>query len=120
MAIRILKPEHKYRARRTTVDNYNFDSQAEARYYKKLKMLMRAGEVVEIELQPKFEILESYKHPETGRKVQPVYYIADFRVTYKDGRVEVVDVKGVRTDLYRLKKKMFEKRYGIPIKEVRA
>lgn len=45
-------------------------------------------------------------------------YIADFKVTYADGRVEIVDVKGVRTDVYRLKKKLVEAQYGIKIIEV--
>ena len=45
-------------------------------------------------------------------------YIADFKVTYADGRVEIVDVKGVRTDVYRLKKKLVEAQYGITIVEV--
>jgi hypothetical protein len=44
-------------------------------------------------------------------------YFADFKVTYGDGRVEVVDVKGVKTPLYRFKKKCVEAGYNIIIKE---
>ena len=84
----------------------------------RLKLLKHAGEVVDFELQPKFEIISSYPHPETGKKVQPTYYIADFRVFYKSGRMEIIDVKGVRTEAYKIKKKLFESKYGIPIKEV--
>lgn len=51
-----------------------------------------------------------------GKKI--CKYIADFRVTYADGRIEVVDVKGVRTGVYRLKKKLVEAQYGIIIIEV--
>lgn len=45
-------------------------------------------------------------------------YVADFVVTHGDGRVEVVDVKGVRTDVYKLKKKLMKSIHGIDILEV--
>lgn len=45
-------------------------------------------------------------------------YYADFKVTYADGRVEVVDVKGFITDVYSLKKKMVEAYYDIKIIEI--
>ena len=113
-----LNRKNKYGAKKTTVDGHLFDSLAEARHYKELKLLQKAGVILDIELQPKFEIVPSYKHPETGRKIAATYYKADFRVTYLDGRVEIVDVKGTRTPVYALKKKLFESKYGIPIKEV--
>ena len=107
----------KYNARKTIIDGITFDSKAEANYYTQLKLLQRAGEIVELELQPKFEIIPSFVDP-AGKKVRATHYIADFRVKYKDGREEVIDVKGHKTDVYRLKKKLFEQRYGIPVKEV--
>jgi len=45
-------------------------------------------------------------------------YLADFKVIYKDKHIEIVDVKGFRTDIYRLKKKLVEAQYGIVIKEI--
>ncbi len=45
-------------------------------------------------------------------------YIADFRVIYADGHEEIIDVKGVRTGVYSLKKKLVEAQYGIKIIEV--
>lgn len=47
-------------------------------------------------------------------------YLADFRVTYCDGTVEVVDVKGYRTDIYRIKKKLVKAVHGIEIIEVQC
>lgn len=111
---------HKYGARKTVVDGITFASKAEADYYGQLKLLERAGEVIKFVLQPKFRIIDGYYHPTTGKYVQPSYYNADFQVWYKDGRQEIVDVKGVQTAVYRLKKKLFESKYGIPIKEVQA
>lgn len=115
-----MRKRHKYGARKTTVDGITFDSQAEANYYCQLKLLQRAGEINDIELQPKFELIPGYKHPATGNKIRATYYIADFKVTYADGRTEIIDVKGLRTEVYKLKKRMFEYKYGIPIKEVSA
>jgi|HigsolmetaGSP11D_1036233.scaffolds.fasta_scaffold28755_3 Protein of unknown function (DUF1064). len=111
---------HKYGAKKTRIDGITFDSLAEANYYHELKLLQRAGIVTDFELQPKFELIPSYTHPETGRKIRATYYIADFRVTYADGRQEIIDVKGVRTEAYKLKKRLFEYKYNIPIKEVGA
>jgi len=110
--------QHKYRARKTTVDGITFHSKAEAEYYLGLKLLKKAGDVIDFSLQPRYEVIASYKHPETGKKVQPTYYVADFLVTYADGHTEVVDVKGMRTPEYKIKKKLFESKYGVPIKEI--
>jgi hypothetical protein len=113
-----LPTRHKYGAIKTTLDGHTFDSRAEANYYAQLKLLQKAGEICTIQLQPRYEIIESYKHPETGKKVQPTYYVADFLVAYSDGRTEVVDVKGVKTEAYKIKKKLFESKYGKAIREV--
>lgn len=72
-----------------------------------------------LELQPVYELQEGYKRGK--RKVQPITYIADFLVTYKDGRQAVIDVKGVKTEVYRIKKKLFEYKYpDLEIVEVSA
>ena len=100
---------NKYHARKTEVDGIVFDSKREAARYSELKLLQAAGEIRDLELQPEYELAVA------GRVVGK--YIADFR--YMDGgRVVVEDAKGVRTDVYRLKKKMVEAIYGIKILEV--
>jgi hypothetical protein len=98
---------NKYKAVRTELDGIMFDSKAEAAHYGQLLILKQAGEVVAIELQPEFVFASGIK------------YRADFRVTYADGRVEVQDVKGVKTDVYRIKKRMMLHEFGIKIVEVR-
>lgn len=111
---------NKYGARKTTLDGITFDSQAEASYYRKLLLLKGAGEITEIELQPVF-ILQESKTRADGTKLLPIKYKADFRVTYKDGRQEIIDVKGHKTKEYIMKKKMFLFRYpDLSIKEVKA
>lgn len=114
----MIRIRSKYGARKTTIDGITFDSQREAQYYSELKLKKRAGLIKDFELQPVYVLLEPYKHPLTGRKVQGIKYRADFLLTLPDGSQEVVDVKGMRTKEYLLKKKLFESKYGIPIKEV--
>ena len=99
----------KYNAQKTSVDNIIFDSKAEANYYKSLKLLKKAGEIKDFELQPTYILQDGYKRGK--RKVQPITYKADFLVTYTDGRQEIIDCKGMKTEVYRIKKKIFEYKY---------
>ena len=101
----------KYNAKRTEVDGVVFDSQKEARRYSQLKLMERAGEIEDLELQPRFDfVLNGYK---IG------FYKADFRYVRKSDGVPVIeDVKGYKTDVYRLKKRMVAAFFGREITEV--
>lgn len=107
----------KYSNIKTTVDNIVFDSKKEAAYYNTLKLLKRAGEVIQIDLQPEFEYMMSCSNLLISfeRYEKKYKYIADFRVTYKDGHVEIIDVKGCLTAEFKRKQKIVEKIYGIKI-----
>lgn len=109
MGINVPGP-NKYGARKVTVDGITFDSKKEARKYQELKLLKRAGEIKDFELQPEFVLLEGFRDM-NGTWHRPIKYRADFRVTYKDGRVAVIDTKGYRTREYQLKKKLLLHRY---------
>lgn len=95
---------NKYRAKKTVIDGITFPSQKEGDYYCELKMLRMAGEVIDFERQVTFELQPKFKH--AGKTERAIKYIADFVVHYKDGRTVVVDVKGDKTDVYRIKRKM--------------
>ena len=95
---------NKYRAKKTVIDGITFPSQKEGDYYCELKMLRMAGEVVDFERQVTFELQPKFKH--SGKTERAIKYIADFVVKYKDGRTVVVDVKGDKTAVYRIKRKM--------------
>jgi hypothetical protein len=106
----------KYGAVPTTVDGIRFDSKAEARRYQELKLLVLAGEVRDLELQPEYPLLVRSRD---GGFVRIGVYRADFR--YRSGRqglLVVEDVKGVRTPLYKWKRRHTTAQYGIDIKEV--
>lgn len=100
---------NKFGAVPTVVDGVRFASKKEARRYVELKLLQKAGEIGRLELQPKFPIVVN------GMKI--CAYIADFRY-WCHGRPVVEDAKGVKTPVYRLKKKIVEAQYGIAIREV--
>ena len=110
----------KYNNQKTMVDGIEFDSKKEADYYIHLKLLKKAGEIKDIGLQQRFVLQPGFK--KNGVKYQPITYIADFVITNNDGTTEVVDVKSsktFKTQVYRIKKKMFEYKYPeLTIKEV--
>lgn len=100
---------NKYRNDRVRVDGIWFDSKAEARHYGYLKLARDAGFLT-------FERQVPYRLEVNGKLIAT--YRADFVVTWKDGRVEVQDVKGVKTKEYLLKKKLMLACHGIEIKEI--
>ncbi len=105
------KTTSKYHAKKTVVDGITFDSKKEAMHYQELKLLERAGEIHDLKLQVPFVLIDKSPY---GRQIK---YVADF-VYYQDGQMVVVDVKGFKTDVYKLKKRLMAERYGIEIKEI--
>ena len=100
------RKKNKYNARKTTVCGRTFDSKREAEIYLDLLSRKQAGAIVRIGLQPSYTLLEGFKD-NTGKNQKPITYTADFLVTYADGHSEVIEVKGVRTRDYLLRKKLF-------------
>lgn len=115
---------------RVEVDNIKFHSKTEAEFYQYITLNKEAMGIKEIELQPEFLLQEKYllvenkvilcndekefkklqrKYP--GCTVQPIKYISDFKITFNSGRVDIVDVKGMKTVDFRIKEKMFNFKY---------
>ncbi|RKW15645.1 MAG: DUF1064 domain-containing protein [Catonella sp.] len=105
------KKANKYGARPKTVDGIRFDSTLEAEYYVYLKALKNAGVIAKLELQVKCELYPAQKHPDTGKHIRAITYVADFRVTYPDGTVEYLDTKGYEKPEFKLKAKLFIGQY---------
>lgn len=102
---------HKYGAVRTeSSDGISFPSRAEAARYQYLTLLVQAGEIRQLRLQTPWPILIN------GIAVGK--YLSDFDYLDQRATLTVEDVKGVRTPLYRFKRKCFEAQYGIKISEV--
>ena len=105
----------KYKNKKVVVDNILFDSKKEANYYTKLKILRDAGKITDLKLQKKFVLQDKFTL--NGKTYRAITYVADF--VYKDDKgMHVVDTKGYRTQVYKIKKKLFMKRFGIEIEEV--
>ena len=100
------KKPNKYHAQKTTVCGRTFDSRREAEVYLELLAQKQAGEIVRIGFQPSYTLLAGFKD-NTGKNQKPITYTADFFVKYADGHSEVIEVKGVRTRDYLLRKKLF-------------
>ena len=107
----------KYFSKKVILDGLKFDSKKESEYYLYLKSELEKGNIYDLELQKEYVLQDSFKiENKTRRKIT---YKADFSyVTAKDDKLHVVDVKGFKTDVYRLKKKLFEKKYNIELEEM--
>lgn len=109
---------NKYHAVKTVIDGFTFDSKAEAQYYIALRVMNNAGEITDLQVHPRYELLHAFTH--NGKKIAGIYYEADFSYT-QDGKQVVVDVKGFKTDVYRLKLKFLLSLYpDIDFQEVKA
>lgn len=102
----------KYGNRKTKVDGITFDSAAEARRYADLVLMEKAGEITDLELQPRYPLLVN------GEKVGT--YVADFAYRDAAGVLVVEDVKGMRTREYIMKAKLMRAVHGIEVQEVTA
>lgn len=99
----------KYGNKKTTTRGVTFDSKAEALYYAELLTHQGTGAIKEIELQPKFELQPTFT--KNGVTHRAITYVADFKVTYADGDISIIDVKGMETPVFKMKHKMFEYKY---------
>ena len=115
----------------TTVDGIKFDSETEAKYYIYIRDNKEKLNIKEIELQPEFLLQNKYILTPDGRRIdyindkqfkkeqkkypkcthQSIKYIADFKITYNDNTVDIVDVKGIKTADFKIKEKMFNFMY---------
>jgi hypothetical protein len=100
----------KYNNVRTVLDGYLLDSKAEAARYGELRLMERANHISDLHIHPKYPIEIN------GQKI--CTYIADFSYRDKNGTVHVEDVKGMKTALYSLKKKLLKATCGLEVEEV--
>lgn len=108
----------KYHNTKVIYNGIKFDSKKEMQRYKDLELLESTDYICNLELQKKFLLQEGYTNAK-GKKIRPIYYIADFYYyDYIDNKWIVEDTKGVRTEVYKLKKKLFEYKYNLTIDEL--
>ena len=114
----MVKTTSKYGSKKVIIDGKKFDSKKEGKRYLELKLLEKANEIKDLELQKVFELLPSFK--KNGKTYRKITYIADFcYFSIREGKYICEDVKGFKTDVYKLKKKMFEYVYkDLELKEI--
>lgn len=98
---------NKYSNQKVVIDNIKFDSKKEANRYLELKIIEKAGEISNLQLQKSFLLIDKQKDE------RAVTYKADF-VYYNDKKQRWIaeDVKGYKTKEYIIKRKLFKSIYG--------
>ena len=112
---------NKYHNKKVIYKGIKFDSKKEMQRYKDLELLESTDYICNLELQKKFLLQEGYTNAK-GKNIRPIYYIADFYYyDYINNKWVVEDVKAsktYKTEVYKLKKKMFEYKYNLTINEI--
>ena len=111
-----MKP--KYGNKKTEANGITFDSKAEANRWAYLSMLVKAGEISGLELQPVYVLAPSVKFEYATRAKPELRYRADFAYVENGAKV-VEDVKGVETEAFRIKRHLMKSVHGIDVRVIK-
>lgn len=103
----------KYRNKITELDGIKFHSAKEAKRYSELKLLEKAGEISDLKLQVPYQLIEPMRI--NGKHYRAICYYADF-VYNEKGITVCEDVKGMQTDIFKIKLRLMKQVHGIDIK----
>ena len=127
-----MRHQNKYHAKKTYLMGKEFDSKKEARRYAELLLLVRAGEITDLQCQVPFELIPAQREADTvgarggikqGKVIErAVTYVADFTYRDRDGNLIVEDTKGYKEGqayaVFSIKRKLMLYVHHIQIKEV--
>lgn len=102
----------KYKNKKTEIDGIKFDSKLELNIYKEI---IERG--LQVELQPKFLLQEKFML--NKKAFRPIYYIGDFKLIINDEEY-IIDAKGMETQVFKIKAKMFAKIYKKEIVKIKS
>lgn len=95
----------KYNNKKVEFNGIKFDSKKELKFYLQLLERQEQGEVENIRLQVPFTLQPGFKF--NGKSIRAITYKADFVYDdLTDGKTHIVDTKGYRTEVYKIKKKI--------------
>ncbi len=100
---------NKYRNKKMVLNGKTYDSKKEMLRAIQLKQMEKMGMISDLQEQVRFTLQEPFVN-NCGKKIRGIFYVADF-VYNENGKQIVEDCKGIRTDVFKIKHKMFEKRY---------
>lgn len=105
------------RRNKYSADNsHGYDSKREATVAAQLHALQRGGQISELEEQVKYVLIPAQKGKIRNEK--SLCYVADFRYKDRQGVVHTVDVKGMLTREYVIKRKLLKFIHGIEVEEL--
>ena len=104
---------NKYHAKKSG----GYDSRKEHRRANELRLMQRAGLITNLREQVSYELIPEQRGADGKVLERACNYIADFVYTDKEGNTVVEDTKGMRTDVYRIKRKLMLHVHGIMISE---
>lgn len=107
--------KNKYNNKITELDGIKFHSKKEALRYSQLKLYEKGGLIANLRLQVKYELIP--KLVINGKTERAISYVADFvyiDTVYSNEVVE--DVKGMMTDVFKLKYRLMKLIHNIDIK----
>ena len=106
---------NKFNAKKTVIDNITFHSRKEAARYSQLKLYEKGGLISDLRLQVSYELIP--KLVINGKTERAIKYIADFVYFDTVHKNEIVeDVKGMITDIFKIKYRLMKLQHGIDIK----
>lgn len=106
---------NKFNAIKTTIDGIKFDSRKESMRYTQLKLYEKGGLISDLRLQVTYELIP--KLVINGKTERAIKYVADFVYYDTVHKVEICeDVKGMITDVFKLKYRLMKLQHGIDIK----
>ena len=99
-----------------------FDSAKEWRRNQELENMQRAGEISELNRQVPFILMPSYTISDETTKqgfrtIREIRYIADFTYRLKNGKRIIEDVKGMQPDVFKIKRKLLERKIALGVIE---
>ena len=106
----------KYKNQKTVIKNIRFDSKLEGMVYLKILELAKKYPIA-FERQPEYELIDGFQV--NGSKYRKTVYKGDFNIVI-NGRIFTIDCKGYSTEVFKLKRKLFAKRYGREIVVIRS
>jgi hypothetical protein len=106
---------NKYNAKKTEIDGITFHSRKESVRYSQLKLYEKGGLIKNLRLQVPYELIP--KLVINGKTERAIKYVADFvYIDTVNGKEIVEDVKGMITDIFKIKYRLMKQIHGIDIK----
>lgn len=104
------KRKSKYGNSKVSYNGIIFDSKKELNHYLEYQDMLSKRLILSYQRQVKYILQDKFKDMD-GKTIREISYIADHVIEHLNGSIEVIDSKGFKTQVFKLKMKLFKKRY---------